>query len=445
MRFPFFVLFSFAIPVLGCSCRSFDLCELLQRPTLFIGEVIDGGVPSLRDDPWYANVDRVRFKVLERFRGLPPGAETVDVEIRPSFGMCSPVPFFPGGVYLVAPSEREGKFHDGSCYASRNIKYFANGEVQMIRDYFAGKMPVHVQGRVAVAKDSELVDYLLRSGEAKAIAGVAVSTTRGGKTWTAVSGSEGRYNLALPEAGNYVLRASLPPYAGNDREVQVSGGGCAVADLALRVDNTISGTVWDERGQPLEKATVGLIDLDRDAAKRPRAWFDEAYSEFSGAFKLENVPVGRYLLVFNPGGPQADDRWSGLPFETTYYPMSSARSEARVVEISSGGTHLQGFDLAAGKPVEFRKVRVAAHFPDGAPMETAVITCTGAPLHEGELPWKFVRIAQRNKGFVEFQAPVNRKLTISVTDLHGRDLGKTYEATFEPGSGPIAKDFAIAL
>src|SRR4026207_580483 len=98
------------------------VCDLIAYDTLFIGEVIDGGVPSLRVDPWHADVKRVRFKVLESFRGLPPATETVEVRLQPTFGVCAPIPYFPGKKYLVAPDGAEGKFHEGGCFSSRSLE-----------------------------------------------------------------------------------------------------------------------------------------------------------------------------------------------------------------------------------------------------------------------------------------------------------------------------------
>ena len=60
-----------ALPVLACSCRELTVCELMINPTLFIGEVVDGGITSLRQDPWNTYINYARFTVLESFRGLP--------------------------------------------------------------------------------------------------------------------------------------------------------------------------------------------------------------------------------------------------------------------------------------------------------------------------------------------------------------------------------------
>jgi hypothetical protein len=71
--------FATAFPALACSCRQAPICNLIDRPVVFIGEVVTGGVASIRDDPWYSKGGVATFRVLESFRGLPKGAKTVDV------------------------------------------------------------------------------------------------------------------------------------------------------------------------------------------------------------------------------------------------------------------------------------------------------------------------------------------------------------------------------
>src|SRR5262249_2462902 len=93
-----------ALPVVACSCRKMTVCQLIVHPPLFIGELVSGGIPSLRQDPWNTDINYARFTVLESFRGLPAGTKAVNVELSPWPGMCSPVPYVRGHKYLVAPS-----------------------------------------------------------------------------------------------------------------------------------------------------------------------------------------------------------------------------------------------------------------------------------------------------------------------------------------------------
>jgi hypothetical protein len=446
-------LAAIALPVLACECRHLSVCELIQMPTVFIGEVIDGGVASIRDDPWYSNVNHVRFRVLESLRGLPANAQTVDVELTPTAGMCAPIPYFPGRKYLVVPGKRDGKYTDGGCFQGRDIET-AQDEVRQVREYFAGNMKVNVNGRVAVSRASDLVDFLLDIGESKPLAGIVITATRNGKSFSTVTDSEGRYHLPVPSAGVYRVSPESKTYALNpnpayERPLQISvpPRGCAIRNFGLMVDNTISGSVRDEKGEPISEGRVGLIDLDRPAKPDHNAWFAEAYidnyKKGDTTFTFENVPIGRYLLVFNPDGPHSGTLIGDLPYEITYYPLNAQRAEAKRIDVTSGGTHLTGMDLTIGKKVEFREVSVHVQFPDGSPMKTAEVECTAWPNEQDGFPLNFHQVALETNGTVHFSVPANRKLKIEIKDWYGRDLKKPYTSTHEADSSPITQEFVV--
>ena len=430
-----------AIPGFGCSCSSPSVCDLVNRPVVFIGEVVDGGIDSLADDPWNSKVAHARFKVLEAFRGLPPGTSTVDVQLMLWPGMCSPIPYHSGKTYLVVPQKREGVLSDGVCFSGRDVND-APDTVRYVRDYFAGKIGTNFHGRIAAARLPEILDYLVDTGEAKPLEGVRVSATQGTAAYSTVSTADGKYFLALPRPGAYKVKAFLSPYAAEpERELSVSAGGCAVRNFALSTDNTISGRVWDGRGQPVMNAKLGLIDIDRPARSESITRFSSTDSEPDGSYEFRKVPLGRYLLLFNPDGPQKESVWNRSSFEHTYYPQASGRAGAKIIEVQSDHVHLTGMDVAIGSPVDFRQVSVKVVLPDGSPWNTAVVDCVGEPLETGDIKWRHLEHVK--KGSVQFFAPANRTLRIEVNDWYGRELKADYSATYKPGSTPITRTFIV--
>jgi hypothetical protein len=229
--------------------------------------------------------------------------------------------------------------------------------------------------------------------------------------------------------------------------ISVANKACSVHDFAMGIDTSISGHVFDNARpqQPLGSALVGLIDLNHPISEPDtHPWFNQEYTEHDFAYKFENVPIGRYLLVFNPDGPRTGGLYD-LPLESNYYPASSTRSAAKVIEVTSAGVHLTGMDLVAGERVEFRQVVVGVRFSDGAPMKTAAIRCVALPLKEGEpsLVFKNFPLLEKDDGTVHILAPANRKLRIEVQDAYGRKLNGSYAATYEPGSTPITQEFVV--
>jgi len=349
--------------------------------------------------------------------------------------MCAPNPYFPGRRYLVAPDQHDGKLSEGVCFTGRDVE-FATEEAGKVREYFAGRMSLNVYGSVVATGRPEMANFLLLKGEAKRLAGVTVSTSHQGRIYSTISRSDGGYTLPLPGAGVYRLTAALSPYQTASFDLPVPGQGCMPYDFGLKIDNTISGRVFDHKGQPLKNPKVGLMDLDN------KMWLDDAYTQDPTlSFTFKNVPIGRYLLAFNPKGPQSD-AILGVPLERTYYPLGTTRTSAKTVEVKSAGIHLKGMDLKAGKPVALRKVTVRVRFPDGAPMRTAVIRCTGSPIEDGDEPWLIEKVSL-NAGSVEFSVPANRKLRIELSDWYRRDLKAAYISTHEPGSTSIVREFIV--
>jgi len=97
-----------------------------------------------------------------------------------------------------------------------------------------------------------------------------------------------------------------------------------------------------------------------------------------------------------------------------------------------------------GESVTLREVVVNVHFPDGAPMDTAKVYCTGLPRKAGDLPWLFNHwTIHGNQGIIRFSAPSDRKLRLEVEDVYRRPLKAVYSSIHEPGISPIRQEFVI--
>lgn len=428
----------------GCQCRSFSVCSVIQRETVFIGEVIEGGVDSLREDPWYAGRRVVRFRILENLRGLPKASPTVDLEILSPGGMCSPVPYRQGRRYLVSPARVAGQLTEQGCYSGVELKWLGP-DLEMVREYFSGKMPTHLRGRVLASRESGALSYVDDGTEP--LSGVRVIARSGKSSHTAATGADGRYRLKVP-AGVYQLSATRASYplAEAQRQLTVAQGGCSGLDLGMVTGSTISGRVLDADGKPLPRSQAGLI------ARRDRAWdastwrsspavYVASAAPEDGRFRFADVPVGEYLLVFNPDGPQAD-RVGEPPRARTYYPGGSSWANAKPIAVRRPGIRLTGMDLLAGPPVEQRTVSVRAEFPDGEHYRNAVVRCVGYAPAGGDLP-----IAKRdilgNDRESTFTMPADRRIEIKITDWHGREMKAEYRRVYPPGAAPIVEKFVI--
>jgi hypothetical protein len=350
--------------------------------------------------------------------------------------MCAPNPYRPGRSYLLSPSTRDGKLLDGGCFTGRDVEH-ASETVAFVRRHFKNPSQYYIRGRV-VATDrgnQDLVDYLLCEGTAKPLQGARVSTT-----------VAGRYELEVPKQARYAVHVGLPPYRSIDVPFVASfrPAACLSKTLGLLSDSSISGKLWDRRGQLLPYGRVALIDLDDRPRDDGRSfWFRQQYPEEpDGSFAFRNVPFGRYLLAFNPDGPKADG-FHPLALESTFYPNGVPRARAEVIEISSAGTHLTGKDLIAGPEVAFRPVTVKVKWADGSPMTTAGISVIGEPLEPGGVPWRGHAWIDKRNPEARLQVPADRKIRISVRDRYGRDWKQKYESVHEAGGGVIVREFVV--
>ncbi|MEZ5403138.1 MAG: carboxypeptidase-like regulatory domain-containing protein [Bryobacteraceae bacterium] len=426
------VALSLAPAALACTCVSLTVCDLIQRDVLFIGEVIEGGVEP-QEDPWHAQSHAVTFRVVQAFRGIKPGAKTVQMDAVFLGGMCMPNPYHRGGSYLVAPVRRQGGFADGMCTASRSI-HSDPGLIAAIRDHFAGR-PVGVIGHAAIAEDAESVEYLLSAKETKAAAGATVTAERAGQRKNTTVDPLGAFRIPALSPGTYRLTLSLDPYETVFEDVTVPRDGCILHDSAFDSGSQISGRILDASGTPVPGvAALVPVDPPRDSAVE-QPWMDDAHVEprEGNRFVFRNVPVGRYLLMSNPDGRQ--------PFESTFYPDASTRAEAKEILVDSPLTVLSGMDLRVGKPVAMRDVTVRAKLPDGNLWPAAAIRLVGQPTEPGGLHWR--GWGDGFKGETRFRAPANRKLRVEVIDSYGRKLSREYVAEFEPGVWPIIHEFTV--
>jgi hypothetical protein len=446
MRCRILALLLLADVAVACSCSHLTECDLVKRPVIFIGKVIGGGVESVREDPWYTASRSVRFEVIEAFRGLAKGTKFVNVATPLLPGMCSPNPYRPGRTYLVTPRGVITNFEDGICFTGRDIADVSD-QIDYLRRHLKNPRQTLIRGQVAGAprSDSDLVDFMLGTGEAKPLPDAKVLTITNGKTYSTTTNSQGRFELAVPGPGRYLVHTSLKPYPAQTARIDIpSGSTCTVRDFGLTSHSSISGNLLDDQGQILKHREVGLIDLDRPpTAPASRFTFQTAYTEQpDGSYRFENVPLGRYILASNPDGPHSDG-YKPVPLETTFYPNASSPAAAKIIEINNAGMRLVKMDLVVGQSVAFRSVTVKFRYADGSPMRTAAIDITGEPLESGGIPWQPTLHFSKGQTEATFQVPVNRKIRISVRDRYRRELGATYESIHEPGSTPIVQEFTI--
>lgn len=98
-------------------------------------------------------------------------------------------------------------------------------------------------------------------------------------------------------------------------------------DIMFEIDNRIRGRIYDPLGQPMKGVCLDLIPSDGSKG----AYLADCTEE-DGAFNIDEIPPGSYVLIVNDDGKIA----SSEPFGTFYYPKVTKREEATVFNIGLG-------------------------------------------------------------------------------------------------------------
>jgi protocatechuate 3,4-dioxygenase beta subunit len=189
---------------------------------------------------------------------------------------------------------------------------------------------------------------------------------------TALTGPDGRYELAVPE-GQLLVAARSPDYAAQSRHVEVGPVG-ARADFALVPGGAIEGVVLDEQTrQPVPGATVAARRERSSAIALAEAGGHRAVAGPDGRFRLGGLRPGVYELDADTEG-----RHSRSP---SIVGLGVAEQVAEVELLVGTGPVIRGTVVdEGGAPVPGAKVAANAR---GARDREATSDAAGAFVLEG--------------------------------------------------------------
>jgi Carboxypeptidase regulatory-like domain len=182
--------------------------------------------------------------------------------------------------------------------------------------------------------------------------------------------SEGRYRVANVPPGRYVVAPVAPAYVLQDvtsfppgKPLTLSAGESA-EDVDFRVERggVVTGRVTDSDGNPLvaEPVYVAPADPKPNQTQPYRGLSDQRdiATDDRGVYRIYGLKPGRYLVSVG-----SDTRTMRAPgakyYRRTFYPSASEESQAKVVEITSGGV-AEDVDITLGPPQ--KTFSVSGHF-----------------------------------------------------------------------------------
>jgi hypothetical protein len=129
-------------------------------------------------------------------------------------------------------------------------------------------------------------------------------------------------------------------------------------DITFEIDNVVRGHIYDPLGQPMKDVCLHLIPSDGTEGK-----YLGDCSEEDGAFSIDEIPPGAYVIIVNDDGKIS----STEPFGTFYYPKVTKRQEATVFNIALGDI-VENLDIYPPFAKETVTIEGVMLYSDGKPV-----------------------------------------------------------------------------
>lgn len=384
--FSIALMFSFGSfeKVLACECFSRSYCETFgDSKAVFIGEVVEGNSPERLLDSINRNSNELKFVLVvrESFQGVEKHQQ-IPIYTGFGFGDCG-FPFQKGESYLVYVYEENGKFHTSICSGSKHISRVSQEEFKFLENASKNRWKgAKVFGNVSVITHKRSVN--LQTQDIKeSIPFAKLKLSNGTETKYIQSDKNGNYEIDSLESKSYQLELLLPlnytfdkgsyvMFASSQnwetRTFDLTNKGCKQEDFDLINDSRLSGKVTDLDRLGLAKATVQLIPINSSDKLTQEELYDTETNE-NGQFDLKNIPVGKYLLGINLAKSPDEHQ----PYQKTFYPGTTDRKKAAVINVELG-QKISSLNFQATQKLIPNKVTGIVTYEDGKPASNISIT-----------------------------------------------------------------------
>ena len=331
----------------GCECaQPPPPCQAVgQSPLVFLGSVLTVSGRQFKT---------AKMRVDQSFKEtLPSEVELFDD------GMCDGPDLKVGRQYLMYTYRTPtGAIPVRGCTRSRAVEY-ADEDLQFLKTYLTGKTSTQISGTVRYQPD-EPDDSRLGEPGRTPMKDVSVMISGAGRSFQTKTDASGRYSISGVPAGEYEVSAELAGFRTNlaTNEIQVAPKGCAVADVLMKVDRRVQGTVRWADGRPAEGALVEMVRT-KPTSKRWENPILLAESDERGFYTIDGIPPGDYYLGINIESTPTKDH----PYSSTYYPDTQDMRTAIPIAFFAGAS-VRSYDLTA--PRKLKVIRVRGRISDTA-------------------------------------------------------------------------------
>lgn len=239
-------------------------------------------------------------------------------------------------------------------YRAGDIKYLENVSKLRGKTRLSGMLTQYV----AAAVEGEEAKYNLLSGYKITVKGnngknIELKTDKDG-FYEIYDLPPGKYKIAPEKISGYRL---FWGESADGVEIEVKAGSHTERNFTFSIDNRIRGRFFDAGGKPLKNVCLRLLP----SRGNPRRGFYEAdCTDENGAFEIEEIPAGTYVLVVNDDNEISADE----PFGKFYYPRALKREDAAEITIGAGD-YQDGLIITAPETAEIITISGVLLFEDG--------------------------------------------------------------------------------
>lgn len=224
----------------------------------------------------------------------------------------------------------------------------------------------------------------------ESLAGLKVRITGDKRTVEVKTDKDGVYEIYDLPAGRYFVDAEIPkgwkmsrfwldysasvdrkakPASSSGIPIVLEANRHAALDIILEIDNAVRGHIYDPMGQPMIDVCLHLIPADGTKGR-----YLGDCTEKDGAFEIQRIPPGAYVVIVNDDGKMT----STEPFGTFYYPKALKREEATVFNINRGD-FVENLDIYPAIEVKTITVKGVLVYSDGKPVADEFVSFKSPP------------------------------------------------------------------
>ena len=222
-----------------------------------------------------------------------------------------------------------------------------------------------VQQTQALALGTRLIRGRVRTAEGSPIPYARLVLGGTGVTQRVIAGSDGAFAFRDVPARAFRISASRVGYFTGT----ATGGARTAGDVAITLApwGVIAGRVTDEHGDPVQGASVGVLQVRYENGRRtlapPRAVAALVATDDNGAYRLFGLMPGQYLV----SAEVSTLGTAGIPgYARTLFPGTALPSDAQFISIGRF-PEVTGVDFAM---VRTRTARVTGHYIDAQDQPT---------------------------------------------------------------------------